>query len=96
MRAAGEPAGQWPAAAGAGAALALDRPQVRVEVDLDRVPLRGARSAFAMRASSRSITRRIVARDGSVALPSSTSATHSDCASAIGMIAPSGWSSPMK
>ena len=35
-------------------------------------------------------------RDGSTARPWSRSATHCDCASAIGMIAPSGCTSPMK
>ena len=35
-------------------------------------------------------------RPGSSALPSRRSATHSDCASAIGMIAPSGCTRPMK
>ena len=51
---------------------------------------------FAIRSRSWAITRSISALAGSDALPSIRSATHSDWASASGMIGPSGCSSPMK
>jgi hypothetical protein len=42
------------------------------------------------------ISRFISGSGGSAARPSSRSATHCDWASATGMIAPIGWTSPMK
>ena len=44
----------------------------------------------------RAISRFISRSGGSAARPWSRSATHSDWASAIGMTAPIGWTSPMK
>jgi hypothetical protein len=57
-------------------------------------PVRSYRRAIAFRYLV--ISRFISGTGGSTARPSSRSATHCDWASATGMIAPIGWTSPMK
>jgi hypothetical protein len=58
------------------------------------LPERAYRRAVAVRYLV--ISRFISGSGGSAARPSSRSATHCDWASATGMIAPIGWTSPMK
>ncbi len=70
--------------------------EVLEEVDLDRVPLRAHVALLQRAVVLVDLARASRPADGSVAVPSSRSATHSDCASASGMIAPSGCTSPMK